>query len=137
MIATPDKLGPEWRAVAALSDELKYAWLSEHFADVALLGESERRQHLRELIEEAHVLSEERRTALIRAGLFALLDLKDIDSRVIAGSWREIMERVPDRVADAHRESLYTAAGHISSRDRRRLGEIWPRIFAEDLARSA
>src|SRR3954452_11097626 len=142
MNATPhrdmrNKLGPEWRSVAALSDEVKYAWLSDHFADVAVMGESERRQHLREFIEESHDLSDERRTALLRAGLFALIDLADKDAHTIADSWCEVMERVSGRVAYTHREALYSAAGHMSIRDGLRLGEVWPRVFSHDAAESA
>jgi len=129
-----EKLGPDWRHIASLSEELRHAWLTDHFDQIASLSETERHQHLQELIEETQALDEEQRLGLLRAGLLALVDQPDDKARIVTQSWQQTMDEMKGDIAFAEVTSLQHAARHIPVEDTMRLGELWPRIFGRDFA---
>jgi hypothetical protein len=120
--------------VADLSDELKHAWLLDHFERVAYLNESDRRQHLKELIETTQELDDEPRMGLIRNGLLAIVDLPDDEAAPIIESWQAVMDRMDGNTAFTEVTLLQSAARQMPVQDSQALAEIWPRIFGKDLA---
>ena len=118
----------DWQQVAALSDDLQRAWLTEH------RDGGDRKEWLRGFVAGTQALDKDDRMRLVGNVLTSLLALNDDEARRVADDFQYVLDHMPGEAAFTEISALQSAARHMPVDDVMRLGQLWPRVFGKDIA---
>lgn len=115
-----------WDRFAELPEDERVARMRTIYAELEVMSEEERRNHIAKLIDATYVLTDEDFRAVTHARLRAWLDMEHEHAALLACSYDEVMKRAPGALAMRRVSFVQTIMREFTDEEQERLRTLNP-----------